>query len=344
MFSKAVSLARASAVGPCFSVVYSPFPVLRNELTGSELWARSTQRNCEYIRGHRFHGINYDEAAYGKQSDLEVLLLRIIDFDGWFSITTTPKGKNWLFELYLETERLMRDGSKDHYVQVGPTLDNPYIPPHALERLKSLPSRSYRQEVLGEFVETEGATFRYEDLARVFDADWRPESGPRADGLYVNAWDLGRKTSRTALTTLAYDHITGVEGELRGVEQRSFAGERWPTIFRAIEDREAYWKAGTIVDSTGVGDVVAQSVDVNPFPFIFTQKSRGELLLRLQKAVETPGRLRLPASWTRLYTQMQLHTAKEDAEGQTWDELDSLALAVFYAQTQTFSSPFAALG
>ena len=90
---------------------------------------------------------------------------------------------------------------------------------------------------------------------------------------------------------------------------------------------------------TGVGDVVTQSVDVAVTPFIFTAKSRAGLITELQTVAHRIGGIEIPLTMTDLYTDMQLHTWAEDAEGMTWDDLDSLMLAVHHAQEVTFRGP-----
>lgn len=324
---------------------------------GSKLWFLNTAYGAENNRGIELNGAWMDEAAMDNDDTYRLVTTRARLSPGWIRLTSTPKGKVGFFfeqaqiaseemiraeaEKRTPTMRLIKAASEDR-----PSYDRSIL----AQRKASLPDRYWQQEYMGEFVDMEGGTFRQRDLDRVFDRTWEPEKSPRVDGLYVHGWDFGRKTTYTVGTTLAYDRLEDVAGEVRGVDQEDHLGERWTTIFERVNAREARWADGssmsdTILDATGIGDVIDQSIDISAHPFIFTQKSRGELILRLTQAVEQDGRLRLPRSWTKLYASMQLHTAKEDAPGQTWDHLDSLGLAYWLAFERTnFGTPFVRLG
>ena len=329
-------------------------------VNGSRIWFLNTAYGADHLKGIEFNGAVHDEAAIDKESSHEIVRTRVRKSPGWLRILSTPKGRNWFFQLAMRVkqEQEWSEGKGEPSTRrfiTASSWDNPYYPREILEdRKRTTVDRVYRQEYLGEFVDVEGATFRQEDLDRVFRRDYDPPTEPEHGGLYVHGWDLGRKVSWTVQTTLAFHGIEGKE-RLRGCEQRAWHGERWPTIYREIEDTEHRWeklvdtvtyelpgvhfsqpktyttggaRSFTILDSTGVGDAAYQNVKINATPFIFTAKSRSEMILRIQEAVEQPGGMVLPATWSRLYTEMQLHTGKEDAEGQTWDHLDSLGLAI----------------
>jgi len=83
------------------SIRTSPFPTLTLQ-NGSEIWVRSTARDCAYIRGHRFHRILVDEAAYLTKSHIEVLRTRLADVGGDLILISTPKGRNHFYEEYLK--------------------------------------------------------------------------------------------------------------------------------------------------------------------------------------------------------------------------------------------------
>lgn len=311
-----------------------PHPTLRLK-NGATLQARSTD-DADLLRGRAYHGINVDEAAYARRDDVDVLRGRTIDYGGWLSVTTTPKGKNWVFPLYLRAMAEQASGNGRYFAQTGTTWDNPVIPRSEIERIREeYPDRSYRQEILGEFVDLEGATFPPEVLDRVFQTGLTCETEPRPGCLYVVGWDLGRKTTRTVGTVIECS-----SDPLRVVASIQLSSAPWPTIFAAINDTSRRWNANTIIDSTGVGDVVYQSVNVSVEPFIFTARSRAELITELQSVAHRPNGLLIPREICGdLYAQMQLHTWQEDAEGQTWDEFDSLMLAVHHARETTFRGP-----
>lgn len=309
---------------------------------GTTLMVFHTARGAEFMRGFEFNRGWMDEAAMDKDDAYQLFRTRVRLKPGTMRIGSTPKGKNWFFRESMlaraEMERAAAEKreAKALFVEAS-SWDNPYMDREYLLDLEAnAPRRWYEQEILGMFVDAQGASFRQEDLDRVFDATWEGEESPRHHGLYAHGWDFGKKTTYTVGTTLAYDHVKGVEGEIRGCGYEEHYGERWTTVFHNVDDRENFWRKGALsstsaIDATGLGDVVNDALTISAEPIIFSTPWRSEMTLRMQKAVETPGMLRLPRSWTKYYSAMQLHTAKEDAAGETWDHYDSLGLALYEA-------------
>jgi len=98
IFSKAVDMiSRSDALKPLIKEIrQTPFPhiVLKN---GSEIWARSTYNRGEYLLGHDFDYINYDEAAYDPSGEWVVdgvIKMRLADRDGALDYSSTPNGLN----------------------------------------------------------------------------------------------------------------------------------------------------------------------------------------------------------------------------------------------------------
>ena len=328
---RAYAMASSGPLAPCVEkFARSPHPtlILKN---GASLQSRSTD-DANLLRGRAYHGINVDEGAFARPDDIEVLRGRTIDYAGWLSMTTTPKGKNFVFPLYTRAEAEQRAGNPLYFAMTGTTWDNPMIPRAEIERIqRDYPDRTYRQEIMGEFVDLEGATFPLEILDRMFQPV-TPETSPLAGRVYAAGWDLGRKTTQSVGTVLDASET------LRGVHRVRLTSAPWPTIASSIDDTATRWGAQTVIDSTGVGDAVMAMVNVHVSPFIFTAKSRANLITGLQ-AVAHRGEIIVPRDWTELYTQMQLHTWEEDADGMTWDDLDSLMLAVHHAREVTFRGP-----
>lgn len=323
-----------------------PFIELTN---GTRLWLLNTAYGAENNRGIEVNGVWLDEAAMIKPEAFELAKTRARLTPGRLRMSSTPKGRvGWFFEQAIafgeEEKRAAAEGRspRAQFIQAA-SEDNPHYDRQILaDRKATTPDRYWRQEYMGEFVDVEGATFRQSDLDRVFDARWEPETSPRAGGFYAHGWDFGQ-VNYTVGTTLAFDRQEGVYGEVRGIEQEEHRGEKWGRIYEQVDLREARWgendaSSETIIDYTGIGRVIEESLTVSPEQFVFTKQSRAEMLQRLTHAVEKDGRLRLPRHWTHLYASMQLHTANEDAPGQTWDHLDSIGLAYWLACERSFYS------
>lgn len=124
-------------------------------------------------RGFTVDGVILDEVGDIKQAAwYEVLRPTLIDTDGWLWAIGTPKGRNWFWKEHRQA--LDRDDSVCWQV---PTLgcriteaglvrephphENPDIPFAEIENLyNTLPVDIFKQEILAEFIEGEGAVFR----------------------------------------------------------------------------------------------------------------------------------------------------------------------------------------
>ena len=126
-------------------------------------------------RGHTADGVIIDEVEAVKPAAwYEVLRPMLIDTGGWGWFMGTPLGRNWFFIEH--TAAMSRDDSACWQIPVvgcavvdegrrlerrPHPLENPDIPFEEIEALfRTLPERTFRQEILAEFVEGSGAVFR----------------------------------------------------------------------------------------------------------------------------------------------------------------------------------------
>ena len=286
-------------------LVVTPFPMLR--LTnGSVLWARSTQRRGEYLLGHDFDFISFDEAAFEPAADYvveEVLMMRVVDRAGQIDYVSTPRGKNWF---YRKSQEIAARGPNG-YVQRGDSRDNPHLPADYLERtITRLSPQRRAQNIEGQFVDLGNEVLREEDIQRAL-ALW---VSPRADthiaascgsalGLtarpgrhYVHGWDLARKRTWTVGITL---DITDRPFQLVAFER--FQHRSWPSVITAIRQRHAQYGGRVIIDATGLGDVVlSELTDIGAQGFNFGErggKAKSELIATLEHAFIT-GSVAIP--------------------------------------------------
>ncbi|KAF0134052.1 MAG: hypothetical protein FD145_906 [Candidatus Saganbacteria bacterium] len=116
----------------------------------------------------RGRGLNFawiDEGAYISENAWRVIYTRLADRQGRAFITTTPKGKNWIFDFFKKAEKF-----PDEYAAIFfKSVDNPYFPPEEIDKAKAeLPSLYFNQEYCADFIDELG-WFRYEWLAQCFD-------------------------------------------------------------------------------------------------------------------------------------------------------------------------------
>lgn len=170
---------------------------MRVRLTdGKTILFRSAEKP-DRLRGPNLGWFWLDEAALMPREVWLIMLGRLREQPGRAWATTTPRGKNWLYEAFL---------NDDHAVIRSSTRQNIYLPQTFVSTLEqAYTSEWQRQEIEGEFIDPAGALFRREWFRVV-------EQAP--DGLWwVRYWDLAASTKSsadyTASVAVAMDHRDG---------------------------------------------------------------------------------------------------------------------------------------
>jgi len=245
----------------------------------SRVWFLSAD-NPDNIRGFGFRGLVIDEAA-SIPVDVWHYVLRptIAQTLGWAVFVSTPKGRNWFYDLF--TRGL--DPSETDYASFRfPSNASPYFPAKEWEEAKrTLPADVFRQEYEAEFLEDSAGVFRNVEgcLLRDEGGNLRPEEGGRS---VVIGCDVAKHTDWTVL--IAMDAETG----------RCFAMERfnhldWPIQKERILGFVRKYRGRLILDASGVGDPIYDDLkqvcgDIEAFKF--TAPSKTALVQRLIVAVE----------------------------------------------------------
>jgi hypothetical protein len=292
IFNEAVNLLRSLPYCDYLidDLLVTPFPMLR--LTnGSVLWARSTQRRGEYLLGHDFDFISFDEAAFEPAADYvveEVLMMRVVDRAGQIDYVSTPRGKNWFFR---KAQEIAARGAHG-YIQRGDSRDNPHLPAAYLERtIARLSPQRRAQNIEGRFVDLGNEVLREEDIQRAL-ALWRGAHANAGQGAFsplsrgrhfVHGWDLARKRTWTVGITL---DITERPYQLVAFER--FQHRCWPAVISAIRERHSRFGGRVIIDATGLGDVIlAELADIGAQGYNFGErggKAKAELIATLEHA------------------------------------------------------------
>jgi hypothetical protein len=290
---------------------HSPFPLIEF-IPGGEFGARSTQYKCKHLRGYAFGHVNYDEVAYGHPDDMEVLKMRVADFNGCVSGTTTPRAKNWYYrDCWKPSEREVAHAKVEgrvplQYVQRGTSLENPHISREYLEKRVRMTDTQWRQEVMGEFVDVEGRPFLVESIEGCTDADLNPlydqvckrvQMGKRLpdilkDARFMVSWDLAKRADWTVGGALRIDRKPW---DL--VWYIRYQHKPWPGVERDIDRSALIFDADVIVDTTGVGDVTFDHLAVPTDQLhrcdLYGKKLKQEILTCLQWCLDNKM-LRLP--------------------------------------------------
>jgi predicted phage terminase large subunit-like protein len=124
--------------------------------TGSEVLFRSADE-ANHLRGPNVSGVALDEASLMEKEVFDICIGRLREGgeQGWLTAAFTPKGKkHWTYQVF-------GLGRPDTALIRATTRDNPFLPPTFAETVGAqYTSIQARQELEGEFVDTEGGLFK----------------------------------------------------------------------------------------------------------------------------------------------------------------------------------------
>ena len=219
------------------------------------------------------------------------------------------------------------------YHQSGDSRENIFISAEALEeRMNNFTERRVQQNIMGQFVDSGGEIIPGKDVdAAILKTGEKVISQTDHDRSvrYISGWDLARKKTATVGITIALrDGIASVIALTR------IKKWDWNIILEKIRMQQRQFPGQLVIDATGLGDVVvSQLQDLNPMSFIFSQKSKGELLSNLElfhgmKRVRY-HRWELPDENGRVWSlEDELREARWD-DNNTFDGVMALALALW---------------
>ena len=245
----------------------------------SRVWFLSAD-NPDNIRGFGFKGLVIDEAA-AIPADVWHYVLRptIAQTLGWAVFVSTPKGRNWFYDLF--TRGL--DPSETDYASFRfPSNASPYFPAKEWDEAKrTLPEDVFRQEYMAEFMEDSAGVFRNVDACTVSGGQLAASSKEYHRHVIIGC-DVAKHTDWTVL--IAMDAETG----------RCFAMERfnhldWPIQKERILGFARKHRGRLILDATGVGDPIYDDLkqkyaDIEGFKL--TSASKTALIQRLIVGIE----------------------------------------------------------
>ena len=195
----------------------------------------------------------------------------LIDHKGDAWLGGTPKGRTWFYRMWV---RGKDPEDKDVGAFGGPSWMNPWIDKGEVLRLRfSMSERTYRQEILAQFLEDEGAVFR-----RVRSCI-RPEDQPVGETICYGI-DLAKHVDFTVIIGMdehgnvtSYDRFNDVSWKLQKARITSVCGKDLPIV----------------MDSTGIGDPILddlQADGLNVRGFKITGTSKPQLIEALIIAIE----------------------------------------------------------
>ncbi|MDA0232558.1 MAG: hypothetical protein O3C69_03630 [Chloroflexi bacterium] len=191
---------------------------------------------------------------------------------GWAVFVSTPKGRNWFYDLYTRGLDALEPG----YASLAfPSNASPYFPVSEWEDAKrTLPEDVFKQEYMAEFLEDSAGVFRNVDACLTPVRSEKPR--------FVIGCDVAKHTDFTVL--IAMDERSG---DCHAIER--FNHLDWPIQKDRILSFVRRYRGRLILDATGIGDPIHDDLkrvypDVEGFKL--TQGSKTELIQRLIVAVE----------------------------------------------------------
>jgi len=246
----------------------------RMELKGAD--------NEDSLKGIGLKSAGLDECALMKLNVWpEIIRPMLADSRGPATFISTPRAKNWFYDLFLKGFNKEKDWQSWQY----PTSINQYILKEEIaEMKKDMSERLFRQEVLAEFLEDEAGVFQGVRSCIVGSIQ-----NPVIGRFYVMGVDLGKAEDFTVLTV-----IDALTREVVAFER--FQDIRWTEQKLRIQHlAHKYNNALTVIDATGVGDPIAEDLENANISlyyegdkpgYRFTNESKMRLIEQLILAIE----------------------------------------------------------
>lgn len=236
---------------------------------GSELYFKSIQQP-ENLRGYHIDYLFVDEAASYKKEIFGTILRPMLLANGKKCfLFSTPKGKNWFYEMFILSK------TNDRYKSYQGSSDkNPYANQEEIEDAKkSLPEPIFRQEYLAEFIDDGGEVFTNVNKNSTIKS-WEEYNSSK---IYFAGIDVGRQNDFTVITILDRDGNTIYMERLNMME--------WSLIVSKIDlILKKYNPRYTLVECNGIGDVFYSNLKQkysNITPFITTNQTKQDIIEEL---------------------------------------------------------------
>lgn len=265
-----------------------------------------TARDPDTLRGQRAHWVAIDEAAYTPPAIwLEVGLPTLADFDGDAMLCSTPKRKNWFYDLFQSAQDANPNVARAF---TYPSSANPHLSASALAELaEGMTKDNYRQEILAEFLASGGEMFRSVRDA-IGDVKTQRQPGHR----YAAGVDLGRKQDFTVVIVIdKTDNSVVFIDRFNGIDW----ADQTARVIRALSK----WEPDQIlVDETGAGDPVVQQLRIGGPSlhfrgFMFNATSKRRIVDGLVLAFDN-NEIRIPNDPV-LVRELEAYTYLESAAG-----------------------------
>lgn len=236
-------------------------------INGSIIYFRSGERE-DSLRGYTLDYLIMDEAAYQREGVWKTVLRPTVLVNGKKVLfISTPKGKNWFYEIAMRGEN---EDYQQYQTYHATSYDTPFITQEELQEAKlSLPDSIYKQEILAEFIDDGGEVFGNLKANCVLNSYPSKETNEK----YFAGLDVGRANDYSVLT------ILNSKGEVvRIYRQRQ---NSWNVIVSDVVRNLKEFGARCLIEVNGVGDPIFEQVKKqypNVEAFITTNDSKQNMI------------------------------------------------------------------
>lgn len=247
--------------------------------------------NPDTLRGFAVHNFVIDEASRIPYDSFVSVMTTVLQTRGRGLIISTPKGRNWFYDVYQRGEKIdeygyqkFSDTDPDPYPEwfsiCMPTWSNPHVQVDSILELKNnLPEDMFRQEVAAKFLVDSAGVFK--NIAACMSGEIESyEPGKR----YVMGVDLARLKDYTVITVVdqSRNHVVYFER----LNQTS-----WEIIYSRIRTVALRYKATVVLDTTGIGDPIIAALQsaggIHFVPYkIGSSTAKQQLIDKLRVAFE----------------------------------------------------------
>ena len=242
--------------------------------TGSRIELKGAD-NEESLLGVGLKGVVFDESAMIRSTVWpRIVRPMLADSQGWAIFISTPKGKNWFYDLFL-----MEKDNPDWKSWTYPTSINQYIPITEIEQMKTdMPEMLFSQEVMAQFLDDATGVFKGLRQCTVGELQ-EPVTGR----YYVMGVDLAKTYDFTVLTVM--DSVTRQVVAWTRCQHVSWREQKLMIQDLAFK----YNNAMCLIDGTGVGDPIVedlQSANISIEGFKFNETTKRQMVDQLSIAIE----------------------------------------------------------
>jgi len=237
---------------------------------------KSAERDDEGLRGAGLDCCVVDEASRVSRKAWEQgIRPALADKQGRAVFISTPKGKNWFYDLY----RMGQEENAQIKSWQYPTHTNPYFPPEEWEViLKTTPELILKQEYLADFLDDEASVFK-----NIHSCIRGTLCEPKVNEEYTIGVDLGRAEDFTVAVVLRNSDCQLVQIYRQNKVDWSLQKQQILALTKK------YYNSLVYVDSTGIGDPIEEDLrksGVKTRNYHFTNQSKYELVEQLMVGIE----------------------------------------------------------